>query len=148
MSYMMRWETDLGRFRNTVEPFLRQKESANNLILGRSQADDPPEVMALVEDSQGPLLVALKTDPAHALILPFAADIDASNFLAQSLYQSGLQLPGVLGPRPLAAAFSDTWARETGTSPTLLMHERILRGKPGDFARPGHPGVPPVGHES
>ncbi len=145
MSYMMRWETDLGRFRNTAQPFLCQKEAANNLILGllgNSRADDPPEVMALVENSQGPLLVGLKTDPARALILSFAAELGASNFLAQSLYQSRLQIPGVIGPRPLAAAFSETWARETGTSPALLMHERIYEATQVILPVPATPGHP------
>lgn len=130
MSYTLRRESHLGRFRNAVEPFLRQQESANNLILGllgRSHADDPPEVMALVEDSQGPILVALKTDPAHALILSFGADSEASITLAKALHQSGLWLPGVLGPRPTAVLFSETWARQTGTSPSLLMRERIYQ---------------------
>ncbi|NMP21462.1 GNAT family N-acetyltransferase [Sulfobacillus harzensis] len=131
MPYFVRRETDLARFQLRAVPYLRAHEAANNLILGllsRSHVDCPPEIMAWVENQDGICLVALKTDPAHNLILSFGFHPSAASVLARHLIQSGVLLPGVLGPRDSVAEFVDTWiSRAAGVKAELAMRERIYQ---------------------
>lgn len=69
-----RLETDLAAFRERVEPFLVQNESANNLplgLLGRMTIECSSLVMAVVERESDLMLAALQTDAKQPLVLSF-----------------------------------------------------------------------------
>lgn len=123
---VIRWQSP-KEFGQDVDRHLRRSEAANNLMLGLldglSEAESP--ILAAVEGSGEIRLAALQTARSFNLILSFADDNDAANLLAEALRSQGAELPGVLGPVDLAAAFSRRWAELSGQVARIQMRERI-----------------------
>jgi predicted GNAT family acetyltransferase len=110
-------------FQARVWPFLLQHEAENNLMIGLvgqlaagkdlfTAAGERP-LLALVDDG-GTVAAALMTPP-YRMNLSRAPDA-ALDLLARSLHARNVTLPGVIGPRSSAEAFSTNWARLTGRS--------------------------------
>lgn len=125
---------DAAAFVARVSPLLLAHEAHNNLILGicvelarnaRTYGQEPPVLRAVVE-AGAPALAALQTPP-HKLVLSHAGRPGAAEALAAALLREGLELPGVLGPRPVAEAFAAGWAAGGGPPATPGMDQRIYQ---------------------
>ena len=88
--------------------------------------------MATVEDRERILLVALQTPPKR-LILYGDDDLLQSSIPMQSaiaelvdfFVEDNYDLPGVLGPAPIAEAFQEHWIRKTRSESAIFMSQRV-----------------------
>lgn len=136
---------DASAFQSRTETYLERNEATNSLILGltrrlvsRSFRLERAAFMATVEDRERILLVALQTPPKR-LILYGDADFLQSGNLLQSgnplqsaiaelvdfFAEDNYDLPGVLGPVPIAEAFQERWIRKTRSESAIFMSQRV-----------------------
>ncbi|CAN5848116.1 GNAT family N-acetyltransferase [soil metagenome] len=122
----------------TVEEFLAQAgdflarhEAEHNLLLGiASTIRQSPEIygepprFAVVSDEQGTVKAATLQTPPFNVVLSMSEDEAATDALADAL--RGDPLPGVLGPKDVAARFAARWAG-AGRTAALDVAERIFR---------------------
>lgn len=123
-------------FTEEARAFLERHEAEHTIMLGlltamRSLpepfADDPPR-FAVVHDADGRVVLAgLRTPPWNQLVsLADESDApDAVDALAEALADEAL--PGVLGPKPIAARFASHWTELTDSPSRLAMAERLFR---------------------
>jgi len=134
---LLRRFDDAQQFYARAEPFLLAHEAEHNLPLGICSTliqspgyfEEPP-YLALVEQADQVVVVALRTPP-HNLVLsliPAAALADeALALIARDLAPDPEMLPGVLGPAALSQAFAETWQSLTGRTFHLSLRERIYQ---------------------
>ena len=124
---------DVGEFAARVEPYLLTHEATHCLMLGllstlpRDPSDpmaaDEIPYMALIEERDEIVLVAMRTPPFPlilSLIAPDVAADEAASGEALALvaddvaarYQGGA--PGVNAPVPVAQLFAERWQARTG----------------------------------
>lgn len=122
-----------GSFLDAVEPFLMEAEAVHCLLLGLAQrlrdrpaADSPPD-MAVVRERARPVLASLRTPPRNLVLSELApgADPRAVSRLVDDLAAQCPDLPGVLGPAPVASAFAEAWTKALGKTSRVLMRERV-----------------------
>jgi predicted GNAT family acetyltransferase len=130
--------TDLNAFASRVEPYLVRHEAEHCLPIGilttskashLGLAEEP--YMALVEDDHGAVaLVALRTPP-HNLVLSLLADDADPNAALRGIASDARDacgaLPGVIGPKPVAAHFAQIWSALTGERYQVDIEERIYQ---------------------
>ena len=126
--------------------FLTAREAEHNLILGLCSqliADptayaEPPYLIAALEDERV-VAIGLRTPP-HNLVLSQIDAPAAIDAIARDAHDAFASLPGVLGPREDARAFTETWREVTGIGADRVMATRIYRAS---AARPplGVPGL-------
>lgn len=125
--------TDADAFYRTTGPFLLQQEAVNNLMIsivmrladGSARWSDESPWLYAVADGDEMLACAVRTPP-HLLVLteqPRAV----SAFLAQRLWESGLRMPGLLGPAATAAEFAGAWSAASGMPCRRMKAMRIYR---------------------
>lgn len=99
--------------------FLYEQECVHSLMIGVAEsAARRPNQVALtcirLEESKRTTLAGLQT-AGHNLILS-EGPVNQVKFFAEALHERGAELPGVVGPRPMARAFADAWsALRSGT---------------------------------
>ena len=105
-------------FRDATEPFLLEREAANNLLLGilaAMQADVAPVrlpegYLALGRDRDGRSVASVTLwTTGWNVLLSFPDDIRFGAAAGRAMRSTGADIPGVLGPRLTAHAFADAW---------------------------------------
>lgn len=137
---------DVASFLAIGGEFLTEREAEHNLILGlcsRLIADplayaEPPYLVAAI-DEERVVAIGLRTPP-HNLVLSQINAPGAIDAIARDAHDAFASLPGVLGPREGARAFTETWRELTGIGADRIMANRIYRAS---AARPplGVPGL-------
>jgi predicted GNAT family acetyltransferase len=124
---------DAAAFQSRSDSYLERNEATNSLILGitrklvsRSFRPDKAPFMATVEDRAGIRLVALQTPPKR-LILYGEGELMQSAIaeLVGLFVEDKYDLPGVLGPAPVAKAFQECWVAETRSQSASFMSQRV-----------------------
>ena len=102
-------------FAKKVLPLLEKEEGKNSLILGLvlgMAKKAPTEPFLLVEIKRGDNVIgaAVQSAPPYSLVL---TDLNKTEveLLTMTLAQKGVDLPGVIGPRPITKYFSEIWSR-------------------------------------
>lgn len=124
-------------FLETTKNFLMQKEAANNLPLGilyrlAAGKDDGPyqtePLLAVVESDGFPIMTMVMTPPRNLVISGDGPNVrKAIPYAVSFLKASGWHVPGVIGERDHAEAFSGEWARQTGSTPVVQMEQGVYR---------------------
>ncbi len=119
-------------FLHDTQELLEQQEAANNLMLGitlhlaqgGSYGDLPP-YLATVQDEEGIAVAAVMTPPHNLVVYsPRQRYGAAPELVLRDLLGRGLAIPGVLGPRAIAAAFAEAWPGVSGGVAELAMRQR------------------------
>jgi len=110
--------TDPAAFLAVAEPWLLERITENNLVLGiATTARSQPGVyggrlwFALVTQGDTPLLAALRTAPRPAVLS--VGEARAVPTLVDALRQHQPDNPGVIGPTDLARSLATTWCGDT-----------------------------------
>jgi predicted GNAT family acetyltransferase len=113
---------------------LEAQEVVNSLMLGVAGNlstnlhfyGDKDPYLAVIESDGRQVLRATMTPP-FGLVLSFdAPDVnEALALVASNLLESGLHLPDVSGPKPVAEQFAQVWANQTEGSFELEMAQRL-----------------------
>jgi RimJ/RimL family protein N-acetyltransferase len=108
---------DASSFLAAAEPWLLERVTENNLVLGiATNARSSPGYYgtepwsALVLDGKRPVLAAVRTPP-RPVVMSLGA-LEAVPALVAAVRADQPDNPGVIGPRQLAEAFAMTWAGE------------------------------------
>src|SRR5919106_4666945 len=126
-----RYET-VDDFMAHAGDFLVAREAEHNLILGictnlrfvpPPDPHDPPS-FATVTDGDAVVLASLRAPPYNQVLSETDA-LPAVDLVADALVE--VALPGVLGPREVAARFAVRWSAGTGRRMVIDMRERIFR---------------------
>lgn len=111
---------DAAAFRDRVLPYLLPHEAEHNLMISiilrlandtERWGEDPP-VLCAVDDGSKIVGVATQTPP-YKLVLS-EMPVKAVGKLVAFLQQTAVALPGMMGPRDVAAAFATVWASGAG----------------------------------
>jgi predicted GNAT family acetyltransferase len=125
---------DADSFLARAGDFLLEREAEHNLILGlagrlrerpRFYGDHP--YFAVLEDGGGRVVGAALRTPPHNLVVSEIDDMDALEPLAADARATYATLPGVLGPKAVAAEFARLWQAATGAAGRVAVAERIYR---------------------
>lgn len=120
-------------FLDQTRAVLERQEAANCLMLGTAQrlaneSDNlAPGTLLATLDSYGEPILAVCMTPPYKLQLQGLGETpgDATRLLAQTLFEQGWALPGVMAQPILANRFAEHWCALSGQSHTLLVEERI-----------------------
>jgi uncharacterized protein len=120
-----------------VQGFLEEEEATNNLTLGlllrmAQQTERPakgsPPFFALAEHNGQVQWVMLMTPPHNLIVYGRGAHVDAAVDESISfLVRETVSLPGVTGPREIAARFASTWCQKTGDAATVQIELTIYQ---------------------
>lgn len=120
-----------------VEPFLERNEAANNLILGllyllhqkELKGEDISDTfLGAVDDSEGNLVLVVFMNRINLLVYGEGTEVDSAiEFAVSYLSESGMSVPGVVGPTPIAASFATKWASNNNSTPIVKMNQMIYR---------------------
>ena len=116
--------SDPAKFRSHVEDLLLPNEARNSLFLGvTGTLIDLPHVydefhLWAVSERGEPVAAAAMTPP-HNLLLAFDASDEALDHLAEFLYETGIELPGVQGNLPSVDRFTLLWEEMRGVKAQL-----------------------------
>ncbi len=129
----VRRPADLESFLAIGGGFLAEREAEHNLILGLCSrlAADPhayaePPYLAVAVEGDRVVAVGFRTPP-HNLILSEIVAPAAIDALAGDAHDAFVSLPGVLGPKEVARAFTESWRELTGVGSHRTMANRIYR---------------------
>jgi predicted GNAT family acetyltransferase len=125
---------DAGEFLSRTGTFLVAREAAHNLMLGvAAQVRDMPHHFAdaeapgfggVTDAADGVVAATMRTPPFNQVISevddPAAIDLLAERLAADPL-------PGVTGPKEVAARFAERWSELTGRRTRIELSERIFR---------------------
>ena len=139
-------------FLASVQDDLEREEALHNLMLGiclrlcrQTGWLQGQPYFATVEDAHSLVLSAIRTPP-YRLILQGTPDAAALELLAADLADLAPDLPGALGPTPLAGTFGTTWRTQTGAASQLGMKQKVYELRSvltgGDAAGSFRPAVP------
>lgn len=102
-----------------MENLLLNNEVCNNLILGvlYSIADDfnrygPDPYLAVVEDNENIIAIAVMTPPYNLLIYSDNVDTNAYTLISRDLLESEYTVPGVNGIKHMSSSFTEIWSFE------------------------------------
>jgi len=102
-----------------------QAVTAGRIAAGE-ESTRPHQLWATIEDRAGQVVgVAIHTPPRPLALSRMPHQAAAS--LADALAGAGHSLSGVIGPRPAAEAFAQTWAARTGTRAVPRRASSLLR---------------------
>jgi hypothetical protein len=122
---------DPAVFLEATGELLTTSVAGNQVLLGvAAMAADQPDVYPEFEgfvalDRGTPVLAATQTPP-HNFILSQGSKGDAVRPLCEAIADAGLEVPGILGNRPLADRFARVWADLTGVKPTELLRQGVF----------------------
>ena len=137
---------DVASFLAIGGEFLVEREAENNLILGLCsrllvdpKAYAEPPYLATAMEGERVLAIGFRTPP-HNLVLSQIDDPAVIDAIARDAQDEFVSLPGVLGPKDGARAFTEIWHELTGVGAHRTMANRIYRAS---AARPpvGVPGL-------
>lgn len=123
-------------FIGKVGHFLERNEAANNLMLGLltslserertgGKITDP---MIAVDDDEGNLVLALLLTRFNLIVSGEGTGIERAVDTAVSyLYDSGRDVPGVIGSTAVARQFAAQWAAKKNLTSFVKMNQRIYR---------------------
>lgn len=125
--------SDAGGFLTRTQRWLEKDEASTSLMLGVAlRLQQYPERIrarpyyATVDDDQGLALAAMMTPPYRLIVYGERPDVtEALASVLQDLVAGGWPVPGVLGPRPVAAQAAAQWTEITGRAYRLGRGERI-----------------------
>ena len=122
---------DPAAFLGATEALLTTSVAGNQVLLGvAAMAADQPDVYPEFEgfvalDRGTPVLAATQTPP-HNFILSSGDNGDAILPLCEAIAGAGLEMPGILGNRPLADRLARVWADLPGVKPTELLRQGVF----------------------
>ena len=123
---------DAGDFLTLAGSFLEAREAQHNIILGvAAQVRDMPNPSAdppsfgIVTDRGERVVAATMRTPPYNQVVSEVDDPAAIDLLAREL--AGEPLPGVSGPKEVAARFAERWSALTGRRTRVQFSERIFR---------------------
>jgi hypothetical protein len=122
--------TDLLDFRDRTRPLLAD-EARNNLMLGilNTVIDNPDAYedcrVMLVVDGDAAVAAALITTPPQNLIIAAGEPGPELTALADGVLQAGIDVPRVIGVRPVVDAFVDCWRARIGGTSRLIMAQGV-----------------------
>lgn len=131
----IRFESALNIYQKKVESLLLKKEACNNLILGildQLEQNGPTykngHYLGLVEVNGKAVYAFMKT-PQKNWILADVDNIDISvvRQVAKFIHESGIDIPGVLGPPDNTEIFINECHRFTDTKSTVHMEQLIYQ---------------------
>jgi uncharacterized protein len=136
----MKFQTyaDAGEYLKLALPFLEERETANNLILGVTirlrdmpgWTDLPPYLALALDTEERPVMAAAITPPQNLLLTirpeanPNILD-QALAALVENLLAGGWTIPGVNAEYHLARRFANRWAQAAGQSQYIDFEERL-----------------------
>lgn len=126
--------TEARKFLDLTSGFLGAHEAENNLIIGLagilqrspSAYGDGHPYLGAVSVGGDVVAAALMTPPNQA-VLSWSEHEEAVRMLAGDIWTFRLDTPGVHGPRPTSAWFSEAWDTLTSLEPILNVAERVFR---------------------
>jgi len=98
---------------------------ATNLRQGVQPLSAPPLFAVVLSRGDDRVLAAALRTPPYGLVLSLAEDLEAVDALVDAL--AGEALPGVNGPRDVAARFAERWTARAARRANVRMAERIYR---------------------
>ena len=119
---------ELGQYIADNEAFLLRDESRNNLILGRlgrmvRQPTDAP-LLVTVKHAGSVLGQAIRTGPEDLLLLSKLPK-GGVDCLIEHLFERGIRLSGVVGPRDTCGPFADGWSARNGLVTEIRMEQGV-----------------------
>lgn len=123
---------DVEAFLAAAWDFLAAREAEHNLLFGITSsiraapdvfADDPPRFGIVTDAADRVVAATLRTPPLNQ-VLSMIDDLEAVDVIADAL---GDDLPGVLGPKEVAARFAERWDGRRGTTGRVKTAERIFQ---------------------
>ncbi|NGP44641.1 GNAT family N-acetyltransferase [Bacillaceae bacterium SIJ1] len=116
--------------------FLEREEAVNSLMLGLAQRAVEQEAVGqpslalgcwrVQTDEEAPVLFILLSSK-NAVVASGDAAVtgEALDHAVKVLLQSGREIPGFVGPRPLTDQLAEQWKERTGQQLSLAMNQRI-----------------------
>jgi uncharacterized protein len=122
---------DLLAFAHRVMPYLMQREAQHNIMLGlfavlQARPPELPPYLAWAE-RDGELVGAAMRTPPYRVLLAHGSESGAIEAFARDLSDKYVTLPGVLGGKAEAAAFTESWTALSGQAVNGGRHERLYR---------------------
>lgn len=120
-----------GPFLDQAGPWLMQREDLHNLILSlagdraRSGSWETGALFAVVT-AEGEVVGCAVRTPPHKVLLT-EMPVEAVPMLVEALRSRYGEIPGAMGPTPVASAVADGWTRSRGGSWELGMENGIYR---------------------
>ncbi|HTB22343.1 MAG TPA: GNAT family N-acetyltransferase [bacterium] len=117
--------TDLSAFSKAVSPFLEAREAEYCLFF--ANLENPPPIvpfMAQVRRGDETVFAAFLHD---VNLIVSRGPLEAVRAVADRLGDSGIALPGVVGPGEEAGAMADAWAKRRGCESFLEIDQGIYR---------------------
>jgi hypothetical protein len=115
---------DKSSFLGSALPFLEIDEAVNGLMIGLASGPTPALFMAEVTHGGKTVAAAFLRD--RNLILTHTPEA-ALRLVAEELLESGVDVPGAVGPLTTADAFAALWAELRGCVPQIAMNARIYK---------------------
>lgn len=123
-----------NEFLENVEDFLLKEEVVNNLALGLLYTLSKPNshykdaFLACVEKDEKPVLVMVMTPPYNLVVYGTGEGVtEAIKVAVTSIKGTGMILPGVIGPKALAAEFTREWILQVDCGLETKMEQRIYK---------------------
>jgi uncharacterized protein len=125
---------DSKHFLEKVEGFLLEEEVINNLSLGLLYTLAKPDshykeaFLACIEKDENLVLVMVMTPPYNLVVYGSGENVpEAIKLAVKSINNKGVTLPGVIGPKALAAEFAEEWAKQVDCGQETKMEQRIYK---------------------
>jgi uncharacterized protein len=126
-------------FLNAAQPFMEERETANNLILGVTLrlkekpewTDEQPYLAVVQDEEEKAITLAAAITPPHNLLLAYRpeaapAEVEAGlQALAANLQENGWSVPGVIAESELSRRFAQIWAALRGKRFHVETEERV-----------------------
>jgi uncharacterized protein len=120
----------VSAFRSAAEPFLVERETENNLLLGilssLPREGEEDYYLAIAETGERVETAAILT-PRFRIVLSFPDRPAAASALANDLAERRVPVPGVLGPPKAAYRFARQWKESAGVEVTPGVPQLIYR---------------------
>lgn len=124
-------------FLERTGPFLERDEAGNNLLIGLGQMVAQQEAkdgltakawFGAVENSEGNLVLVMLLNSLNMIVAGEGPELEQAVQLAVDyIYQSGREMPGVVGPVEAAGFTAREWASIAGKTAYVKMNQRIYR---------------------
>lgn len=125
---------DPKEFLGKVEGFLLKEEVMNNLALGLLYTLTKPDshykdaFLACVEKDNNLVLVMVMTPPYNLIVFGTDDNVpEAIKVAVASVNNLGMKIPGVIGPKALAADFASEWTQLVDCGQETKMEQRIYK---------------------
>ncbi len=121
---------DARAFLNDARELLTGNPAQNQVLLSvaemaAEQPDVYPQFHAFAVFEGGPLVAATQTPP-HNFLLSESRGLESIPVLAETIHDSALEVPGILGIEPHISGFSSAWAVLTGDRPEVVTRQGVF----------------------